>query len=140
MKKSIDCVRLLRRGIVLAILLLFSSCASVIEPVTTANSSLTQGSIEMYLHSGKTTKPEFLQRFGSPNVVTRDGEGREIWSYQRAMQASEKEGFSSFWTLLLFGQSQDHAGFKNSSTMITLIIKFNSHNIVEDFNSRTSCF
>ncbi|MBX9578583.1 MAG: hypothetical protein K2W97_08950 [Chthoniobacterales bacterium] len=94
----------------------------------------------MNLHSGSTTKIEVLEKFGSPNVVTRDGAGREVWTYQRAMQASQRDAISGFWTLFLVGQSRHQSGFENTSRMITLIIKFNSHDVVEDFNSRTSNF
>ena len=127
-------------GVLLASLILLPGCASMLQPVTTTNSNLTQGNVEMNLRSGSTTKAEVLEKFGSPNVVTRDGQGKEVWTYQRAMQASQRDAVSGFWTLFLVGQSRHQGGFENTSRMITLIIKFNSHDIVEDFNSRTSNF
>lgn len=130
----------IQRSLLLASFVLFSGCASMLQPVTTTNSNLTQGNVEMNLRSGSTTKAEVLEKFGSPNVVTRDGQGREVWTYQRAMQASQKDNLSGFWTLFLVGQSRRQGGFENTSRMITLIIKFNSHDVVEDFNSRTSNF
>ena len=95
---------------------------------------------QMNLRSGTTTKVEGLEKFGSPNVVTRDGQGKEVWTYQRAIQASQRDAVSGFWTLFLVGQSRHQGAFENTSRMITLIIKFNSHDVVEDFNSRTSNF
>ena len=118
---------------------LFSSCSSM-HPLDEKNSSLTQGNVEMNLHTGITTKAEALEKLGSPNVVTRDGQGRELWTYQRATQTSRGNRFSDLGTLLLIGQSRDQYGFENSSTMITLIIKFNNHDVIEDINSRTSHF
>lgn len=119
---------------------LFFGCASMLQPVTTTNSSLTQGNVEMSLHPRITSKAEVLEKFGSPNIVTRDGNGKEVWTYQRAMQASQKDSLSSFWTLLLAGQSRHQCDFENTSKMITLIINFNSRDIVEDFHSRSSNF
>lgn len=125
---------------IIGTIFLLTGCASMLQPVTTANSALTQGNVELNLHSGSTTKAEVLEKFGAPNVVTRDGAGREVWTYQRAMQASQRDAISGFWTLFLAGQSRKQAGFENTSRMITLIIKFNSHDVIEDFNSRTSNF
>ena len=116
----------------------FWLCFDATQPVTTTNSSLTQGNVEMSLHPGITSKAEVLEKFGSPNVVTRNGSGREVSTYHRAMQASQKDSLSGFWTLLLVGQLRHQGGFENISKMITLIIKFNSRDIVEDFHSRSS--
>lgn len=132
--------RITRLVVVSSIASLFFGCASILQPVTTTNSSLTQGNVEMNLHPRITRKAEVLEKFGSPNVVTRDGNGIEVWTYQRAMQASQNNNLSGFWTVFLAGQSRHQSEFEHTSRMITLIIKFNSHDIVEDFHSRTSNF
>ncbi|MCB4743459.1 MAG: hypothetical protein LGB07_01000 [Sulfurovum sp.] len=94
----------------------------------------------MNLVTGKTTKAEVLENFGSPNITTRDGGGREVWTYQRTAQVSQSSSQSGYWTIILAGQSGNASGFESSSRMITLIIKFNSRDIVTDFRSRTSNF
>ena len=81
-----------------------------------------------------------LENFGSPNVTTRDGAGREVWSYQRAAQVEKSSKQSGYWTVILAGQSRSASGFESSSRMITLIIKFNDQDVVTDFRSRTSQF
>lgn len=118
----------------------FLGCASMLKSATNPNYSLNQGNIELNLRSGRTTKAEVLEKFGSPNIVTRDGACREVWMYQRAMQSSQRDQLSSYATLLLAGQSRHRKSFVSASRMVTLIIKFNSHDVVEDFSSRTSCF
>jgi outer membrane protein assembly factor BamE (lipoprotein component of BamABCDE complex) len=133
-------VSLWRLGVLGVVISLVSGCTSMLQPVTTTNSNLTQGNIEMNLRSGQTTKAEVLQAFGSPNVVTRDGKGNEVWTYQRAMQASQQDANSGFWTLFFVGKSRNQSVFETTSRMITLIIKFTNHDVVEDFNSRTSHF
>lgn len=115
-------------------------CASSPQPLTERNSQLTQGNVQMNLVVGKTTKAEVLENFGAPNITTRDGAGREVWSYQRAAQATQSSSRSGYWTILFTGQSGTAAGFESSSRMITLIIKFDSSDIVTDFRSRTSNF
>ena len=43
----------------------------------------------MNLEVGKTTKANVLETFGSPNITTRDGAGREVWTYQRQAQVAQ---------------------------------------------------
>lgn len=120
--------------------LLLVGCATTRGPLTERNSQLTQGNIQMNLVVGTTTKAEVLENFGSPNITTRDGAGREVWTYQRSAQISQSSNKSGYWTVLLLGGSGDSSGFESSSRMITLIIKFDEKDIVSDFRSRTSDF
>lgn len=110
------------------------------EPLTEKNSNLTQGNVQMNIFKGQTTKSEILNVFGAPNVTTRDGEGKEVWSYQRQAQVNQSYAKQGGWSVILIGQSSSLSGFESSSRMITLIIKFDANDIVSDFNSRTSNF
>lgn len=94
----------------------------------------------MNITVGKTTKAEILERFGAPNITTRDGSGFEVWTYQRAAQVSQSSAQSGYWTVIFGGGGSEKTGFESSSSMITLIIKYNNHDVVVDFNSRTSNF
>jgi len=120
---------------ILFLVISLSSCTGS-TPVTDKNSQLTQGNVQLNLVVGQTNKAEVLENFGSPNITTRDGSGKEVWSYQRAAQASQSK--SGHWTIILVGQKS--SGFESSSSMITLIIKFDENDIVSDFRSRTSNF
>tara|TARA_A100000164_G_C21751855_1_gene697386 strand:+ start:142 stop:549 length:408 start_codon:yes stop_codon:yes gene_type:complete len=120
---------------ILFLVVSLSSCTGS-TPVTDKNSQLTQGNVQLNLVVGQTNKAEVLENFGSPNITTRDGSGKEVWSYQRAAQASQSK--SGHWTIILVGQKS--SGFESSSSMITLIIKFDENDIVSDFRSRTSNF
>ena len=94
----------------------------------------------MTLKVGVTTKAEVIATFGSPNVTTRDGNGNEVWSYQRSAQVSQSATESGYFTVLLGGFNRGTSGMESTSRMITLIIKFNKEDIVVDFSSRTSNF
>jgi outer membrane protein assembly factor BamE (lipoprotein component of BamABCDE complex) len=104
------------------------------------NSALTQGNVQLNLSVGKTTKAEVLEVFGAPNITTRDGSGKEVWSYQRHATVSQSSEKGSFWTILLVGGGSSASGFSQSSRTMTLIIKFDSLDVVSDFRSRTSDF
>lgn len=120
--------------------LFMTACVTAPPPVSDRNSVLTQGSVQMNLEVGKTTKANVLETFGSPNITTRDGAGREVWTYQRQAQVAQSSSKSGYWTVILAGQSSSAAGFESSSRMITLIIKFDDQDVVTDFRSRTSNF
>lgn len=113
-----------------------SGCVTPPQPVTDRNSQITQGTVQMKLAVGRTTKSEVLQSFGAPNITTRDGAGREVWTYQRAAQVSQSSGERGYWTILLAGKDSRASGFETTSRMITLIIKFDSRDVVTDFDSR----
>jgi len=115
-------------------------CTPPPKPLSERNSQLTQGNVQMNLTVGETTKAQVLEHFGSPNITTRDGTGREVWSYQRTAQVVQSSTQSGYWTILLGGGSSNASGFESSSRMMTLIIKFDSNDIVTDFRSRTSNF
>ena len=56
-------------------------------PVDQRNSALTQGNVQLSLRVGETSKADVLDKFGSPNITTRDASGSEVWSYQRHARA-----------------------------------------------------
>lgn len=126
---------------IIVVLATLTGCTSTQnEPLTKRNSNLTQGNVQMNLSIGSTTKADVLENFGSPNITTRDGAGREVWTYQRAAQVAQSSSNSSGWTVILAGSSNRAAGFESSSRMMTLIIKFDDEDKVVDFRSRTSNF
>lgn len=121
--------------------LLVAACATAPAPVDQRNSALTAGNVSMNLAVGQTSQAEVLEKFGSPNIVTMDGQRNEVWSYQRHATVSQSNSSSSYWTVVLFGSGQYADGFQQSQRTITLIIKFDPKTkIVSDFSSRTSDF
>lgn len=127
-------MKILSIGIWLVVALLVGGCAT--RPDPKPNSELTQGNVQLHLVVGETTKAEVLEVFGAPNITTRDGSGRETWSYQRAANVSTSSS-TGFWVVFVGGNT---TGFETSSKMTTLIIKFDENDIVADFRSRTSSF
>lgn len=121
-------------GAGLATVLLVAGCAT--EPEPRPNPDLTQGNVQLHLVVGETTKAEVLDVFGAPNITTRDGSGRETWSYQRAAEVTTSSN-RGFWVVFAGGNT---TGFESSSRMMTLIVKFDENDVVADFKSRTSDF
>jgi len=114
--------------------------------------SLTHGMVQMTLRMGQTTQMEVLDSFGAPNITTIDGEGREVWVYDRHATVSmdSSSGFSI--GMLVGAAGGDVAGggglgfgkrkskSSQSSRTMTLVIKFGPDKRVVDFKSRSSSF
>lgn len=121
--------------------LILSACAAVPpRPVTTRNSEMTHGNVQMSLKLGETSQTQVLEAFGAPNITSVDGSGQEVWTYQRAATVSQSTGSNGYWTVLLAGQSQEASGLEQTQRTMTLIIKFNDKKVVSDFRSRSSEF
>ena len=113
---------------------------------------LTHGMVQMTLRVGTTTQAEVLETFGAPNVTTIDGDGREVWVYDRfaTVTATKDSGFSigllagagggsvAGGAGLGFGNSKSKSS--TSTRSMTLIIKFGPDHRVIDFKSRSSSF
>ena len=111
------------------------SCAPV-TPSTPGNSGITHGKVQMNVVVGKTTQNDIIENFGSPNITTIDGQGREVWTYQR--HATVSRSSNGYATAILLGGST--SGFESSMRTMTLIIKFNRNKVVSDFKSMSSSF
>ena len=110
------------------------------KPVTTRNSELTHGNVQMNIKKGETTQTQILETFGAPNITSIDASGQEVWTYQRMATVAQSSASSSYWTVILAGGTNTAAGFEQSQRTMTLIIKFDEKKVVSDFRSRSSEF
>ena len=113
---------------------------------------LTQGMVQMNLRVGQTSQTEILETFGGPNISTLDGQGQEVWVYDRfaTVTSDSSSGFSIGMLIgagggnvgggggLGFGKKKNQAS--QSQRSMTLIIKFGPDKKVSDFKSRSSSF
>jgi hypothetical protein len=125
---------------------------AAVAPAKDSPNTLTHGMVQMTLRVGSTTQSEVLETFGGPNVTTIDGDGREVWVYDRfaTVNASKDSGFSIGMLVgagggnvgggagLGFGSSKSKSSTSTRSMM--LIIKFGPDKRVVDFKSRSSSF
>jgi len=101
-----------------------------------AENSFTHGAVQLNLIKGETTQIEVLNKFGPPNIATLDGDGNEIWTYQKQASVSQSSVENATITLGE-GTSGNPSG---SIRAMTLIIKFDKSKIVVDFKSMYSSF
>jgi len=126
--------------IMLAALFTIGCAADVPKPVTNRDNPLTQGNVILNLKVGETTQEKVLEVFGAPNITTVDGQGQQVWTYQRHATVAQGSSGSNYWTIILAGGENKAASFEQTQRTITLIIKFDKNHIVSDFKSRASEF
>jgi len=108
---------------------------STTRPIADRDNQLTHGNVQLTLKKGVTNQTEVLESFGAPNITSVDGNGHEVWTYQR--HATDVQAAAENWAIF----SRDTTvGFSQSNRTITLIIKFDENKIVKDFRSRMSSF
>jgi outer membrane protein assembly factor BamE (lipoprotein component of BamABCDE complex) len=113
---------------------LLGGCASTNQSAQKSNLSF--GNIKKSITKGKTSQGEVVQLLGSPNIVTKNKAGEEVWTYSKQSVDSESGGFGG--GLLLFGGQK--AFSSSSSNTFDLIITYDDKDIVKDYSVVQSQF
>ena len=123
----------MRTTFTLLLCMFLAGCASV-QPVEKGN--LTPGMAKTKIVNGQTTQNEILEVFGSPNIITKNKSGNEVWTYDKV--SAESGSSDVYGTLILFGGSGSRSS--TSSRTFTLMIEFDENNVVKDSSYRSSAF
>ena len=94
----------------------------------TNSNNLTLGAVQSKIYKGQ-SQSGVMDVLGSPNIVTKDTQGREVWTYDRI--SSDKNSESGGFWFLFFGKS--NASSSSSSKSLTVIITFDDKKNVLDF-------
>jgi outer membrane protein assembly factor BamE (lipoprotein component of BamABCDE complex) len=123
--------------------LVVSSCAgvgerraAVSEPV---GDQLSAGKVQREIRVGM-TGADVAEVLGSPNVVSTDEQGREVWIYDRISTDTAYSQGSAFGSILILGASSASGAASTSQRTLTVIIKFDEQARVRDFAYRQSSF
>jgi outer membrane protein assembly factor BamE (lipoprotein component of BamABCDE complex) len=108
---------------------------------------LTVGTVQREIRVGM-SGAQVAEVLGSPNIVTTDEKGREVWVYDRISTESVYSSSSALILGILTGGSGGGGGLAgqsagaSSSTQksLTVIIKFDEQKKVRDFAYRSSTF
>ncbi len=121
--------------VLFSVFLLFTGCAeNKIEQ--TEKSNLTAGMVKKTIIKGVTTQNEILKVFGAPNIITKNKSGNEVWTYDTI--SVEKSGEEGYWSVVVAGVS---GGRSSASTRtFTLMIEFDSNEVVKECSYRSSAF
>jgi len=113
--------------------------------------AFTLGVVQKALRPGL-SQADVAERLGSPNIVTRETDGREAWVYDRVSAEVEASRGSvgvgglgsgaggSFWGLLGIGAGKSSEKAKSSQRTLTVVIRFSAAGAVETFTWHDSRF
>lgn len=99
---------------------------------------------------------EVIEALGSPNIITTDREGREVWTYDKVSTQTISSyssggaqglllggavvGNALIGTGLSVGETNSASGTSTSMRSLTIIVKFSSEKLVRDLAYRYSSF
>ena len=96
---------------------------------------LTVGTVQKEIKRGM-SGAEVASVLGSPNIVSTDDDGNEVWVYDKI--SSSVSASQSYGTLILLGAST--AKRDSQQKTLTVIISFDENKRVKDFKYHTSRF
>lgn len=122
---------------------LFTGCAAARHAADTQEGlqgdRLTVGTVQKEIRKGM-SGAEVAAALGSPNIVTTDEEGREVWIYDKiSTDRVYSEGEGGGTLILLWGQQRAGSSSTSQQTL-TIIIKFDHDKKVRDFAYHASRF
>lgn len=100
---------------------------------------LTVGAVQKEIKKGMSGS-EVAAALGSPNIVTTDEQGREVWIYDKISTDRVQSESSGYGTLILLGYRGSASSSSTSQQTLTIIIKFDNDKKVRDFAYHTSRF
>ena len=161
MKKTFN---ILNICLISALLYTITGCVSASAPdlpySNHQKSNLTAGMVKKYIKPGKTSQSDIISVFGAPNIITRDTDGHEVWTYDRQSMASSAEvaawnsggtiaggagGLNGATVIGGAGAAAGSAGKNSSASQVssatfTLMISFDKNDVVRDYRMRATQF
>ena len=134
-------MKLVKASMLLLSLTLLPSCAQKAswhanDVAESSKSNFTVGEVQRNIKKGM-TGADVAEVLGSPNIVSTDENGNEVWIYDKFSSEQVVSGSNG----LTFSLSSIGAGAaRTSQSTMTVIIKFNSEKRVRDFAYHKSSF
>lgn len=130
-------------GLLVSCVALLASCSATRHAADTQKglqgNRLTVGTVQKEIKKGMSGS-EVAEALGSPNIVSTDEQGREVWIYDKISTDRVQSESSGYGTLILFGYSGGAGASSTSQQTLTIIIKFDNDKKVRDFAYHTSRF
>jgi hypothetical protein len=116
-----------------------------------SSSAFTLGVVQRELRSGL-SQAEVVERLGSPNILTRDGAGREAWVYDRVSSDVEVSSAgvgigglgagagSTFAGVLGISGGKSKEKLRSSQRTLTVVVRFSAAGTVESFTWHNTRF
>lgn len=105
----------------------------------TQNMNFTLGLVQSSLKEGM-SQSEVISLIGSPNIVTRDSDGKDSWVYDKIYTETSSLGHDGNATIILAGWGRNSHRTVQSQKTITVIVKFDKKGFVETYTYHNSQF
>jgi outer membrane protein assembly factor BamE (lipoprotein component of BamABCDE complex) len=130
-------------GYFLVSVVLLSGCMSAAQHrqslPSTQEREMTLGIVQKEIRAGM-SQADVATALGSPNIVTKDSEGKEVWIYDKIATEASYSKSHGYGTILILGFSRDAGAVSATQKTLTVVIKFNTKNLVESFSYHASKF
>jgi hypothetical protein len=127
----------------LAILVVVTGCSTAAEQQrnlgSTADRAMTVGVVQKEIRAGL-SQAEVAEALGSPNIVTRDAEGRETWVYDKIASEASYSRTDAYGTVLLLGGGSAAGASSSTQRTLTVLIRFDGEQRVQTFSYHASRF
>ena len=123
-------------------LLLIAGCSTSAHVAQAQNDSadrISVGTVQRELKIGMSSA-DVAMALGAPNMVTTDGQRREVWVYDKVSSEVRSSASSGFGSLVLVGGNASAGAVVRSERSLTIIVKFDQDQKVRDFAYRQSSF
>ena len=106
---------------------------------STAEREITAGNVKRYIKKG-ISGAEVAEALGSPNITTKDENGKETWVYDKIATEVSYDESSFGWFIILAGGTQRSGAASQTQRTLTVVIKFDANDKVESFSYHQSKF
>lgn len=103
------------------------------------NGNISVGIVQKQIKIGM-SGADVLQALGSPNMVSTDGQRREVWVYDKVATDTVQSSSTGWVFAVLAGGQTSSGATSRSQRTLTIIIKFDEQNLVRDFAYHSSKF
>ena len=116
-----------------------SGCATTQPEPEIPEKKMTLGVVQKEIRKGM-SQAEVISALGSPNILTRDAEGKETWVYDKVATEASYSKKGGYGTILILGFEAGSAKASSSQRTLTVVIKFDQKQLVENFSYHVSKF
>jgi len=113
---------------ILGLVLFLAACAS---PPPEEGDDLTVGKVQGEIREGMDAA-SVAQVLGSPNIVTTDDQGREVWIYDKVSSDRVDTQSSIGGGIIIFGGGKSSRQSSSTQRTLTIIIKYDEQKKVRD--------
>lgn len=100
---------------------------------------LTVGLVQKQIKKGM-SGADVATALGSPNIVTKDADGKETWVYDKIATEVTYSQSQSAWFLIFGGEATQSGASASTQRTLTVVIKFDDQSKVTDCTYHSSKF